>query len=82
LSIGALLGLGAFVIGVFVQKPTAEKIGALAAEMARSGQPPSAEQAATLRALQQRLRKTAALTAWHLVGSSLLMASHRLAAML
>lgn len=81
LSLGALLGLGAFVMGVFIQKPTVEKIGALAAEIARSGKPPSPEQAATMKALQQKLRKIAAVTAWHLVGSSVLMASHRLAAM-
>jgi hypothetical protein len=81
LSLGALLGIGAFVMGVFIQKPTVEKIGALAAEIARSGKPPSPEQAATMKALQQKLRKIAAVTAWHLIGSSALMASHRLAAM-
>jgi hypothetical protein len=82
LSLGALLGLGAFVMGVFVQKPTVGRIGALAAEIAQSGRPPSPDQAATMKALQQKLRKVGMLTAWHLIGSSVLMASHRLAAML
>jgi len=82
LSFGALLGLGAFILGVFVQKPTAEKLAQLAAEIAKSGGPPNASQAGQLRALQAKLQRVARLTAWHLIGASLLMASHRLASML
>lgn len=82
LSLGGLLGLGAFFIGVFVQKPTAERLGALGAELAAAGSPPSPAQAAELAALRTRLGKVAKLTGWHLIASALLMASHRLAAML
>jgi uncharacterized membrane protein len=82
LSLGAVLGLGAFVLGVFVQKPTAERLGALAAEVARSGAPPTPAQSGELRELQARLRRVARLTAWHLVGAALFMASHRLASMI
>ena len=82
LSLGGLLGLGAFFIGVFVQKPTAERLGALAAKLAAAGSPPAPEQAAELKALQVRLGKVAKLTGWHLIASALLMAGHRLAAMM
>ncbi len=82
LSLGGLLGLGGFFIGVFVQKPTAERLGALGAQVAAAGAPPTPEQAAELQALRTRLGKIAKLTAWHLILASLLMASHRLAAML
>jgi hypothetical protein len=78
LTIGGILGLGAFAIGVFVQKPTAERLGALGAAVAASGRPPTAEQAAELQALRERLRRIAAVTAWHLIGAAILMSSHRL----
>src|SRR5262245_683829 len=82
LTFGAILGLGALVLGLFVQKPAAQKLSALAAEVARSGGPPSPAQIAALRAQQEKLARVARLTAWHLVGAALLMASHRLASML
>jgi len=82
LSLGGVLGLGAFFIGVFVQKPTAERLGALSAEVAAAGGPPTPAQAAELQALRHRLGKVARLTAWHLIVASLLMAGHRLVAMM
>lgn len=82
LSLGALAGLGAFVIGFFVQKPTVERMGALAGKIAASGAPPSAADAAELQALRTRLRKVAIVTAWHLLVAATLMAAHRLAALL
>jgi uncharacterized membrane protein len=82
LTLGALLGLGAFVMGVFVQRPTAQRLGALGARIAAAGGPPTPEQAAEMQALRARLSKAAYLTAWHVLLSSLLMAGHRLAAML
>jgi hypothetical protein len=82
LTLGAILGLGGFALGLFVQKPTVEKLGALAAEIGRSGGPPNATQAGELRALQAKLRRVARLTAWHLIGASVMMASHRLASMI
>jgi len=82
LTLGALAGLGAFGIGVFVQKPTADRLGALAVEVAASGGPPTPEQAAELERVRARLGKVARLTAWHLVAAAVLMAGHRLAAMM
>jgi hypothetical protein len=80
LTLGAVLGLGAFVIGVFVQRPAAMQLGALGARIAASGAPPTAEQAAELQALRARLQRVARLTAWHLIGAAVLMASHRFVA--
>jgi len=82
LTLGALLGLGAFFIGIFVQKPTAERMSALGAQIAAAGGPPTPAQAEEMQALRARLGRVARLTAWHLVLASLLMASHRFAAML
>lgn len=81
LTLGALLGIGGLGIGVGVQKPTVQKLSALGQQIAKSGAPPSAEQAAEMKALQQKLRRSAKLTAWHLIAASALMASHRLATM-
>jgi hypothetical protein len=82
LTFGAVLGLGGFVLGVFVQKPTAERLALLGLQVAQSGGPPTAAQASELRDLQAKLRRVARLMAWHLIGAALLMASHRLASML
>ena len=80
LTLGAILGLGAYVLGVFIQRPLVSRMGALAAQIAASGAPPTAQQAAELLHMRTRLKKIAALTAWHLVGAIVLMAGHRLAA--
>ena len=78
LTLGGVLGVGAFAIGVFVQKPAVERLGALGAAVAAAGRPPTAEQAAEMQALRDRLRRIAAVTAWHLIGAAILMSSHRL----
>lgn len=80
LTLGALAGLGAFAIGFFAQRPTANRLAALGSQVAASGAPPTPEQAAELDALRTRLRKVARVTAWHLVVAALLMAAHPLAA--
>jgi hypothetical protein len=82
LSLGGLAGLGAFAVGILVQKPTAEKLGALAAQVAAAGGPPTPEQAAELERLRTRLAKVAKVTSWHLIVAAVLMASHRLAALM
>jgi hypothetical protein len=79
ITAGALLAIGAFVMGLFVQKPTVERMGALAAQMAATGAAPTPEQASELQALRARMRRTGALIAWHLLAASALMAIHRLA---
>jgi uncharacterized membrane protein len=82
LTLGAVLGLGGFFMGVFAQRPTAQRLSALGAQIAAAGVPPTAEQAAEMQTLRARLSKVARLTAWHVLVASLLMASHRLAAMM
>jgi hypothetical protein len=80
LTLGGLLALAAFVMGLFVQKPTVERLARLSAEIAAAGAPPTASQASELQTLRARLRKIAALTAWHLLGAAALMSAHRMAA--
>jgi uncharacterized membrane protein len=82
LTIGAILGLGAYVLGVFIQRPLVGRMGALAQQVAASGRPPTPEQSAELQAMRDRLRKIAALTGWHLLGAALLMAIQRLVTIL
>lgn len=82
LTLGAIAGLGAFVLGFFVQRPTAARLGALAGQVAASGGPPTPEQAVELERLRTRMGRIGRITAWHLVASALLMSGHRLAAML
>jgi uncharacterized membrane protein len=82
LTLGALAGLGAFFVGIFVQKPTAERLGALAAQVAAAGKPPTPDQSAELDRLRTKLAKVAKVTAWHLIVAAVLMASHRLAALM
>ena len=82
LSLGALLGLGAMGLGLFVQRPTAERLGVLGAQLASAGTPPSPAQAGEMKALRERMSRVGRLIAWHLIGAALLMASHRLAAAL
>jgi uncharacterized membrane protein len=78
LTIGAILGLGAFVLGVFIQRPLATRMGVLAQQITASGRPPTPEQASELQASRARLGRIARLTAWHLLGAALLMAMQRL----
>jgi hypothetical protein len=79
ITVGALMALEAYVIGVFFQRPTSVKLAALGRALAQAGGPLSAAQAQELKDLQAKLRRYAAITAWNLVGASALMASHRLA---
>jgi uncharacterized membrane protein len=82
LTLGGVLGLGAFVLGVFVQRPIGQRLGALGAQIQASGAGPTPEQADEMAKLRERIGRVGRLTAWHLVASALLMASHRLAAMM
>lgn len=82
LTLGALLGLAAFVMGIAVQRPTAARLGALGAQISAGGGSPAPGQAQEMEALRERLARAARVTAWLVLLSSFLMASHRLAAML
>jgi hypothetical protein len=79
LTVGGVLGLGAFAIGVFVQRPAAMRMGVLAAEIARAGGTPDPARAAEVQALRAKLGRAATLTALHLLGAATLMAVQRLA---
>jgi uncharacterized membrane protein len=79
LTLGGLLAIAAFIMGVFVQRPLAARMGQLSAQIAASGAPPTPGQASELQAMRTRLRRSAAVIAWHLLGAAALMASHRLA---
>ena len=80
LSLGALLGIAALFMGLLVQKPTMERMSALAGQIAAAGVPPTSEQSNELQALRVRGARTAKVIAWHLLVALVLMASHRLAA--
>lgn len=82
LSLGGLLALGAFVMGLSIQKPAAERLGALSAQIAASGAPPTPAQTAELQALRTRLGRMAKIIAWHLLVAAFLMATHRLVSVL
>jgi uncharacterized membrane protein len=56
LSVGALFGIVALLIGVHVSKPTVNKMGALGAKMAASGAPPTPEDLAEMGRLRGRLK--------------------------
>lgn len=81
LTLGGLLGLGAFVFGFFIQRPIAMRIGALSGRIAASGSAPTAAELQELQTLRERLRRSALITALQLIGAAFLMASHRLATM-
>jgi hypothetical protein len=77
LTLGAVLGLGAFFIGMMVSRPTAMKLGALNAVIAAAGGKPTPDQSAQLQALSAKAFKAARLNAWHLAGATLCMALAR-----
>lgn len=78
ITIGMVLSVGAAVIAGARQRPLAQRL----AEISQSLKgPPSAEQAAEMKALGERLVRVAKVTAFHLLGALLLMAAHRLAAL-
>jgi hypothetical protein len=79
LTLGALLAIGAFVLGIAVQKPTAQRLGQLGAQIAASGAPPTPAQADELKQLRGKAARIGRMLAWMLLGAALLMASHRLA---
>ena len=72
LTLGALLGLSAWGIGAFRQRPLAEKLGLLAKEGRHAEIPATAAQ----------LARIARVGAWHIVAVIVLMAGHSLAASL
>ena len=80
LTLGSLAGIHAFIKGLLVSKPLAEKIGALGAQMAQAQGKPTPELVAEMQATQAKMAKMARSSGFELLAAFLLMASHRLAA--
>ncbi|HKZ24931.1 MAG TPA: hypothetical protein VJ398_03970 [Acidimicrobiia bacterium] len=59
LGVGALAGISGAVLGVGFQRPTAQKLALLGAEVAAGGQPPSADQTAEMGKLSGQLARYA-----------------------
>ena len=55
LTIGAAAGILAFVLGLVMISPAAQRLGTLSRQVQSSGAPPSPAQQAELRAIQQRI---------------------------
>ena len=71
---GGVLALIAILIGITVNRPTADRLGELMAAIQSGGGPPSPEQTASMHALQARLR-----TALRIVAVILLLATAAMA---
>ncbi|RME11093.1 MAG: hypothetical protein D6802_07655 [Ardenticatenia bacterium] len=56
LTLGALAGLGALLVGMVVQAPATKQLNALGEQIASQGGTPTPEQMAQIAALQRRLR--------------------------
>ena len=57
LTLGALAGIGAFLVGVFVHGPTSARLAVIGKEVAAAGVAPNEQQMAEMRNLQNRTRR-------------------------
>ena len=80
LTLAALGALHAFVKGLLVQKPTAEKMATLGAQIAQAHGKPAPELLEAMKATQAKLGKVARSGAFELLGVAALMALHQLLA--
>jgi hypothetical protein len=80
LTLAALGALHAFVKGLLVQKPTAEKMGALGAQIAQSKGRPDPALLDEMKATQAKMAKLGLSAARELMGVAGLMALHQLLA--
>lgn len=67
LTIGALAGIAAFLEGMFVTGPAADKMEKLGTAMKQAGGPPTSDQLAEMGRLQQKLEKAATRSAYFLL---------------
>jgi hypothetical protein len=77
LTIGALAGLGSFLIGILVHGPTTNRLAALGKEIAAAGGPPTPAQAQTLGQLQARIARAGAWSITCMIISVMGMAAAR-----
>lgn len=76
-TIGSVVALVVYLIGFFMIRPRAERLGELGKEITNSGGPPSSEQAAELQKLDQEMRSVERIDVALLTISLLLMATAR-----
>lgn len=76
-ALGGLVGLGAASIGIFVSRPTANRMGGLGGEIAASGGQPDPMQVTEMQGLSARLERALYQTAYLLVLSLIAMAVAR-----
>jgi uncharacterized membrane protein len=76
-GLGGVLALLATIIGMAVNAPTARRLGELAGRLQGAGRPPTAEEQATLGALQTRLSRASAAAAGLLLLATVTMAVAR-----
>jgi len=80
LEIGVLMALGAFGIGIRVQKPMAERMAAIAAEAQAAGGQLTDQQKADLGHAQNRMAGAARVASYQLLVAAVLMGAHGLVA--
>lgn len=76
-TLGGLMGVGAASIGIFVSRPTANRMGALGREIAAAGGTPTPAQGAEAQRLSARLERALYQTAYMLVIALLAMSVAR-----
>ena len=76
-GIGGILAVSGALVGILVNRPTAERIGVVAVAISEAGGPPRAELVAELQALHARLAVGAVATSTLLVGAASAMAVAR-----
>jgi hypothetical protein len=78
LTLGGLAGLHAFVKGLLVSKPLAEKMGALGALIAAAPGAPDPALLAQMKGMQDKMTRSGRASGAELLAALLLMSSHRL----
>ncbi len=77
ISIGMTFGIIAYLIGIFVNRPTVERIAAIGKAAAEKGGPPSPEQMQELQKMRTRLFSAVNYTAWLVLGAAITMSIAR-----
>ena len=77
ITIGSIAAIGALSIGMFFNKPRAEKMAKISTVVAASGAPPTPEQMQEIGKLKAALEKGVKVMAWHLLVAVVMMATAR-----
>jgi uncharacterized membrane protein len=73
ISLGGTLALAAYLVGMFVNRPTVERIATIGKTAAAAGGPPSPDQVMELQKLRQRLFAAVNITAWLVLAATIAM---------